>query len=82
MEEVVNQSRIVVRKETVPKEVSLHQIEAKFNNQVIQIDNMFKEDGYIVANVNKIALIPDKIRRFEKLIDKHGSLFYEVVFKN
>jgi hypothetical protein len=82
MEEVVNQSRIVIRKEAVPKEISLSEIEAKFNNQIIQIEDIFKEDGYVVANVNKIAMIPDRIERFEKLADKHGSLFYEVIFKN
>ncbi|MGG7036326.1 MAG: HIRAN domain-containing protein [Flavobacterium sp.] len=82
METVVNQSRIVIQKNTIPKDISISDIEATLNDETIKIGNIFDDDGYIIANINKIATIPDRLQSFEKLIDKHGNLFYEIIFKN
>ena len=82
METAVNESRIVVKKDNLPKNISLNEIEAKLNNEVINIEKTFDENGYIVANINKIATIPDKISSFVKILDKSGKQFYEVIFKS
>lgn len=82
MEEAVNESRIVIQKNKIPKSLSINEIGAKLNDEIINIENTFNENGYIVANINKIATMPDQIMQFEKILDKHGNLFYEIIFKN
>lgn len=82
METVVNESRIVIKKNTIPIDISLTEIEANLNNAIIKIENIFDHDGYIIANINKVATIPDRIESFEKLADKFGNSFYQIIFKN
>ena len=82
METAVNESRIVIQKNRIPSTISLNEIEAKLNNEIINIENTFDENGYIVANINKISTIPDKISSFVKILDKSGKQFYEVIFKS
>ena len=82
MEKVVNESRIVVQKNKIPFDINALNIEATINKSIIKLENIFADDGYIVANINKIATIPDRIQSFEKIIDRHGNLFYEIIFKN
>jgi hypothetical protein len=82
METVVNESRMVIKKKSIPKDISISDIEATLNDEILKIENIFEDDGYIIANINKVATIPDRIQSFEKLIDKHGNLFYEIMFKD
>lgn len=82
MEEAVNESLLVIDKNKIPASVSLQNIAEHVNDAILKIEDTFDEDGYIVANINKIATLPDKIERFEKIISKSGQHFYEVVFKN
>ncbi len=82
METVVNESRIVIKKNTIPKNISISEIEATLNDSIIKIENIFDDDGYIIANINKVATIPDRISSFEKVTDKYGNLFYEIIFNN
>jgi hypothetical protein len=82
METVVNESRMVIQKKSVPNDISISDIEAALNEGLLKIETIFDDDGYIIANINKVATIPDRIQSFEKLLDKHGNLFYEIIFKN
>jgi hypothetical protein len=82
METAVNESRIVIQKTTIPKDISIADIEAKLNDEILKIENVFEDNGYIIANINRIATMPDRIQSFEKILDKHGNLFYEIIFKN
>jgi hypothetical protein len=82
METVVNESRMVIQKRSVPKDISILDIEATLNEGLLKIENIFENDGYVIANINKVATIPDRIQSFEKLLDKHGNLFYEIIFKD
>lgn len=82
MDKAVDGSKMVVSKHRLPKSVSLADIEAKINDEIIAIESAFDEKGYIVANVNAVSTMPDKIARFERIFDKHGNDFYEVIFKS
>lgn len=82
MEAAVNESRIVVHKNSIPTDLSLFDIGATLDHELITLENFFADDGYVIANVNTIATIPDRISRFEKLFDKKGDLFYALIFNN
>ncbi|MBA4154734.1 HIRAN domain-containing protein [Flavobacterium sp.] len=82
MDEAIDGSKMVVSKHRLPNSISIAEIEAKINDEVFSIENAFDEKGYIVANVNAVATMPDKIARFEKVFDKYGNDFYEVIFKS
>lgn len=81
MNKAVESSKIVINRNKIPTTISLAEIEARINDAIITIENIFDEQGYIVANVNKIAMMPDKILSFEKIMDKNGNDFYEIIFK-
>jgi hypothetical protein len=82
METVVNESRIIIQRNKIPRDISIAAIEAKVNNLSIEIDNIFNDDGYIIANVDTLATMPTKIEKFVQITDKQGNLFYEMIFKN
>jgi hypothetical protein len=48
---------------------------------MITLENTFDENGYVVAQVGRVAELADRIERFEAVLDKTGRRFYEVVFK-
>lgn len=81
MEEAVNESKLIINKKNIPKEFTLQDLEESIDGGIIQIENFFDKCEYMVANINKVATIPDKIKKFEKVLDKQGRIFYEVIFK-
>lgn len=82
IEAVVQQSKLVINKKRLPPDLSIAELEQTIGDACIQIAEVFAEDGYIVANVNSVATIPDKISSFERVLDRQGRYFYEVVFKS
>lgn len=82
MDEVARQSKLIINKKRVPQSFSVEDLEQTINQASLTIEEFFGEDGYVVANINKIATIPDKILTFEKISDKYGRYFYEVIFKS
>ncbi len=78
MNAAIEQHRLVVDKNKVSPE-DLQELSEKINDQILEIENVFGEDGYVVANVNKIAQIPSKIVNIVKIIDEQGRTFFEVV---
>lgn len=81
MKEVVRQSRLVINEKRVPSGLPITDLEQTIDQASVKIAEVFGEDGYIVASVNKIAAIPDRISSFERVLDKQGRYFYEVIFK-
>lgn len=88
LKEAVENSRIIINKHRNSDKNKSGNSELDFNieelfehieNQIIEIENVFDEKGYIVANVEKVAAIPDSIERFVRKTDKIGNLFFEVV---
>ncbi len=80
MNAAIEQHRLVVDKNKVSVE-DLQELSEKINDQILEIENVFGEDGYVVVNVNKIAQIPSKIENIVKIIDEQGRTFFEVVLK-
>ena len=80
MNAAIEQRRLVVDKNRVSPE-DLQELSEKINDQILEIENVFGEDGYVVANVNKIAQAPSRIENIVKITDEQGRAFFEVVLK-
>lgn len=80
MEEAVNNSRFVINKQNF-SEKHFDKLIEKLDHQRISLDFLFENEGYYMAKLDQIALIPDKIEQFIKLTDLNGQVFYEVVLK-
>ncbi len=80
MTNAIEQGRLVVHKNKISRE-ELEELAGKINDQILEIENVFGEEGYIVANVNKIARIPSKIENIVKITDEQGRAFFEIILK-
>lgn len=80
MNAAIEQRRLVVDKNKVSSE-DLREFSEKINEQILELENVFKEDGYVVVNVNKIAQIPSRIENIVKITDEQGRAFFEVIIK-
>lgn len=81
MEDAFGRSKLLINKHRAPLSVSVQELEQRLDEVAINIDGVFGEDGFVVANVNEIAAMPDRIASFDKVLDKQGRHFYEVIFK-
>lgn len=81
MEDAVTNMKMVVNKNHLPPDLSNDNIIKPLDNAVVELNNIFKEDGYVVANVDRIGKLSARIERFVEVTDKTGKLFYEVMFK-
>lgn len=80
LEEAFQQSKIIIQKEKA-KGYAISDLAEQIDTQVLNINHLFDNEGYIVANVDKIAEMPKQIERFVKKIDVMGNVFYEAVLK-
>ena len=62
--------------------INIEEFGEKIDDYLVEIEGVFKEEGYIIANVNKIASIPDRIEKIVKISDKLGETFYEIILKS
>lgn len=82
MEEAFSQSKLLINEHRTPPSVSVQELELTLDEVALNIEGLFGEDGFVVANVNEIATMLDQISSFEKILDKQGRHFYEVIFKS
>jgi len=82
LEYAVNNSRIVIKKESgINQDLEYPHLFETLNNQILEINNAFDEDGYVVANIEQLSKIPDQIKAFVKKTDHKGQVFFEVILK-
>ncbi len=81
MEEALDQSLILIDRNKLPADLIMDEVIEAIEEGVIQLENTFNESGYVVAQVERLAQLGDRIERFEKVLDKTGRRFFEVVFK-
>lgn len=82
MEEAVDQSLIVINKKRLPADLMADEVTHAIEEGMIQLEDVFGEDGYVVAQVDRVARLSARIDRFEKVLDKTGRQFFEVIFKS
>lgn len=82
LEEVVDNSLLIVNRNKLPADLIMDELIEAIEEGVIELENIFDEKGYIVAQVDRLAELSSRIERFESVLDKSGRRFFEVVFKS
>lgn len=82
MEEAVDQSLVLINKKRLPADLMADEVSYAIEEGMIELEDVFGEDGYVVAKVDRVAGLSARIDRFEKVIDKTGRRFFEVLFKS
>jgi uncharacterized protein Yka (UPF0111/DUF47 family) len=81
LEEAVDQSLLVIDRSKLSIDLQFDSVVEALEEGMITLENTFDENGYVVAQVGRVAELADRIERFEAVLDKTGRRFYEVVFK-
>ncbi len=81
MEDIVNESLLVVNRKKLPADLQADKLIQAFEEGMVELDNSFNENGYVVAEINRIAELSARIKKFLPVKDKKGEVFWEVVFK-
>jgi len=81
METIVNESLLVVNREKLPTDLQADTVTQAFEEGMVALDQAFDEQGYVVAQVNRVAELSARIEHFVSVKDKKGGLFWEVRFK-
>ncbi|MFT3903076.1 MAG: HIRAN domain-containing protein [Niabella sp.] len=80
LQEVISEGRMVVNTNRLPDDLKQDTLTEALKNGAITLENVFEEDGYLVANVNRVARLSNRIEKVVSAFDKAGRLFYEVRF--
>jgi hypothetical protein len=81
MNEAVIQMKLVINRNRLPENIAADDVIKVLDNSIIALDRYFNQDGYVVANINRLAELSPKIARFGEILDKSGRRFFEVFFK-
>lgn len=81
MEDIVNESLLVVNRKKLPNDLKTDDVVNAFEEGMVELDNAFDENGYVVAQINRVAELSARIKHFVPVKDKKGDVFWEVVFK-
>jgi hypothetical protein len=81
MEDIVSESLLVVNRQKLPPDLQTDELIKAFEEGIVGLDNAFNEEGYVVAQINRVAELSARIKKFKPVKDKKGEVFWEVVFK-
>lgn len=79
--EVVEGMRLIIDKRNIPAALHEDRVLKAIDETEILLDHYFGKEGYVVANVDRVAELSASISRFKPKADHLGKIFYEVVFK-
>lgn len=81
MEEAVTDRKVIINRTQLPHDLEMDKVIRSLDDTIVKLENLFDEDGYVVANVNRLAELSPRIDRFTKVMDRSGRRFFEVRFK-
>lgn len=81
MEAIVDESLLVINRDKVPADLQTDRVLQAFEEGMATLDNSFDEKGYVVAEINRVAELSARIKKFVAVKDKKGGLFWEVLFE-
>jgi len=79
MDKAVRDESIIISNRKIPEHLAPLNLLVNAAGKKTKVPGMFFSDYYI-ANINRIAKIPDAIKEFKVIEDGAGKGFYEVVF--
>jgi hypothetical protein len=80
MQQAVEESRLIINRNRLPEDLKMDEVLKALDNEIVQIDNSFHEDGYVIANIDRLAELASRIESFEETLDRAGRKFFAVVF--
>ena len=81
MEEIVNNNLLVVNRDKLPADLQNDTLTQALEEGAVALDDAFDENGFVVAQVNRVAQLSARIGQFKEIADKKGQRFWEVVFR-
>ncbi|MCH5683005.1 hypothetical protein LWM68_01135 [Niabella sp. W65] len=70
----------MINRNRLPGDLKGDSLTEALSKNVIALDSLFDEQGYVVANVNRAAGLSGRIEKVVSTFDRSGRLFYEVQF--
>jgi len=79
-QKMIEEGRVVINRNRLPGDLKGDSLTEALSKNVIALDSLFDEQGYVVANVNRAAGLSGRIEKVVSTFDRSGRLFYEVQF--
>jgi len=80
LQELINEGRMIVNREDLPYDLQADQLVEALEEGAIALDAHFDKEGYVVANINRVAGLSGRIEKVAGVFDKAGRQFYEIRF--
>lgn len=80
LEEILSEGRLMIKYHQLPKDLKEDKLTQAVREGIISLENIFGDEGYIVANVNRVAELSQRIEKVVAVTDKFGRNFYEIRF--
>lgn len=81
LQSAIEEGRIVINKNRLPIDLSADSLLHALHEGEIQLNEIFDEKGYVVANVNRLAGLSHRIDKVVHTADALGRKFYEINFR-
>lgn len=81
MELAVQESRIIINRNRLPQDLQLDDVVKALDDEIVNIDGHFAENGYVVANIDRLAELSARIQRFTEVTDNEGRLFFDAIMQ-
>lgn len=76
----VTQHRFIIDEEQLPADLKSDIIKYPVEEGIISIDHVMDKKGYIVANMNRLSELGERISGFERKLNTKGDFLYEAKF--
>lgn len=80
LQAAISEGRILVNTNRLPDDLRGDTLIRAIKDGIITLDQVFEENGYLVANVNRVASLSGRIKGVVGAFDKAGRLSYEIQF--
>lgn len=81
LEEAVSERKIIINRRQLPADIEADKVIRALDDAILELDHFFDENGYVVANVNRLAELSSRIDHFAEVTDKSGRRFFQVLFR-
>lgn len=80
LKQAITEGRMIVNRQKLPEDLKIDRLLNAIDDNVIALDNYFDENGFVVANVNRVSKLSGRIKKVATIADNLGRYFYEIKF--